>query len=462
MACGEVEKLVNDCCRFCCKNMRIHGVITSSVHIFERSKQRKPVVERFANLGLVLRNVKNKSVRMCKVCLNLVGRLERDLTVFKKWQQDEEHIKSGDSITPASSESAAEKRKRLTPSETPRAMKKIRRSPSPQASPRRSVTQAKSPSIAAQACTSVVSGFSMDSVWQWASVLTSMSSSGVQCTGVGTVSASPSQLVPIATGPLSTSFQSPPPAEVSETLCSVASVSRLSDSFHQETQLNSTAASESDDNPEDLNLSQSRTIVNDHLKKIKAEMRRREKRALSSVPSYEKRSSISTTSIGDCVQELTALPSLLPGHVSASEIGEQHQQGGDDDDDDDDDEHLFKTTHMMSEVAWLHDSPDEMEVTIDENEYNIMKNRISNLDGDVENVRETTELRAAGADNSCDEDVYIPLIIQKSSTSELLLECEEEELEPWQKPISPVHLKDEDDVGELRIHYGCSTVNEQH
>ncbi|XP_026175941.1 uncharacterized protein LOC113138034 isoform X5 [Mastacembelus armatus] len=286
----------------------------------------------------------------------------------------------------------------------------------------------------------------------------------VQCTGVGTVSASPSQLVPIATGPLSTSFQSPPPAEVSETLCSVASVSRLSDSFHQETQLNSTAASESDDNPEDLNLSQSRTIVNDHLKKIKAEMRRREKRALSSVPSYEKRSSISTTSIGDCVQELTALPSLLPGHVSASEIGEQHQQGGDDDDDDDDDEHLFKTTHMMSEVAWLHDSPDEMEVTIDENEYNIMKNRISNLDGDVENVRETTELRAAGADNSCDEDVYIPLIIQKylSSTSELLLECEEEELEPWQKPISPVHLKDEDDVGELRIHYGCSTVNEQH
>lgn len=35
----------------------------------------------------------------------------------------------------------------------------------------------------------------------------------------------------------------------------------------------------------------------------------------------------------------------------------------------------------------------------------------------------------------------------RSTASELILECEEEELEPWQKQTSHVQLKDED-VGE--------------
>ena len=49
--------------------------------------------------------------------------------------------------------------------------------------------------------------------------------------------------------------------------------------------------------------------------------------------------------------------------------------------------------------------------------------------------------------------------------SELLLECEEEELEPWQKQTSQVHLKVEDDVGELsksqhiREHVGVDGVS---
>lgn len=39
----------------------------------------------------------------------------------------------------------------------------------------------------------------------------------------------------------------------------------------------------------------------------------------------------------------------------------------------------------------------------------------------------------------------------RSTTSHLVLECEEEELEPWQKQTSNVQLKDEDDVGELSM-----------
>ncbi|XP_039983074.1 uncharacterized protein LOC120789927 [Xiphias gladius] len=84
---------------------------------------------------------------------------------------------------------------------------------------------------------------------------------------------------------------------------------------------------------------------------------------------YEKRSSIMMTSTGACIQE----PSSLR-HVSASE------------------------------------SFDEVEVTIDEDDCNSVKNRISDLDSDIENITETTELKTSGADDSCDEEVYVPLI----------------------------------------------------
>ncbi|XP_044053080.1 uncharacterized protein LOC122876591 isoform X2 [Siniperca chuatsi] len=443
----------------------------------------------------------------------------------------------------------------------------------------RSRTEAKAPSTAAQVFTSVVSGSSVDSVLQWASVLTSgpstssqASSLGVQGTGMDTRSPSPSLPLPISTGAPSTSSQSPPPAELSESLCSVASVDRLNESFHQETELSSTATSTSDENTE-KDLSQSKTIVNDSclmelfkkcqtcgqpitkkkvshcgaqkkvrwsclgghrgiwmssphlweafpeihlltalsvlfsggtfthfkkwakhlhlnfmghktffeiqkaylspekkpmnrteqegifakgvhqkpegtlrhisdpLKKIKAKSRRREKGALSSWSSYEKRSSILMTSTGTCMQESTALSSL--GHASASERDKQRQQ--------DDVEHQSETTHVASEVDCLQDSFEEMEVTIDEDECTSVKNRLSDLDSDLGNVVETTQLSAPGADDSCDEDVYVPILPQRSTTSELLLECEEEELEPWQKQTPHVHLKHEDDVGEVMI-----------
>lgn len=408
-------------------------------------------------------------------------------------------------------------------------------------------TEAKAPSTAAHTSTSVVSSSSMDCMLQRVSVLTSgpslssqASSLGVQVTDVDTASLSPSLTIPIASGFSSTSSQSPPPDELGESLCSVASVDRLSEHFHQETELSLTSKSKSNNNTE-KDFSQSKTIVNDSclmelfqkcqtcgqpitkkkvshcgaqkkvrwsclgghrgvwmssphlweafpeihllltlsvlfsggtfshfkkwakhlhlnfmghktffeiqkaclnpemkqmnrteqegifakgvhlqpegtllhiadpLKEIKAKSRRREKGVLSSWSSYEKRSSILLTSTGTCMQEPTAQSSL--GHVSSSE------------------------------------SFEEMEVTIDEDECDSVTNRLSDLDSDMENVVETTELNAAGADDSCDEDVYVPIIPQRSTASELILECEEEELEPWQKQTSHVQLKDED-VGE--------------
>ncbi|KAL7405496.1 hypothetical protein ABVT39_001945 [Epinephelus coioides] len=93
---------------------------------------------------------------------------------------------------------------------------------------------------------------------------------------------------------------------------------------------------------------------------------------------------------------------------------------------------------------------EEMEVTIeDDDECNSVKNRLSDLESDMENATETTELSAPGADNNCDGDVYVPVIPQSYKTSELKLECEEEELEPWQKHTLHVRLKEEHDVGEL-------------
>ncbi|XP_026234056.1 uncharacterized protein LOC113174347 isoform X2 [Anabas testudineus] len=134
------------------------------------------------------------------------------------------------------------------------------------------------------------------------------------------------------------------------------------------------------------------------------------------------------------------------GPLSSQSREKQQQQ--------DDVEHLRKTARGASEVECLQDSFEEMEVTIEEDEDdegNSVKNRVAELKSDVENVTETSERRAAGADDNCPEDVQVPVIPQRSSTSELLLECEEEELEPWQKRTSQVDPKDEDDdVGELK------------
>ncbi|XP_030271471.1 uncharacterized protein LOC115580887 [Sparus aurata] len=401
-------------------------------------------------------------------------------------------------------------------------------------------TEAKAPSTAAQASSSVVSCSSIDSVLERDSVLTS-----------------------IATGAPSTSSQSPPPAELSKSLCNIASVDRLREQ-KRETELNSTVTSKSNKNTES-DLSQSKTIVNDSclmelfkkcqtcgqpiskknvshcgaqkmvrwsclgghrgtwmssphlweafpeihvltalsilfsggtfthfkkwakhlhlnfmghktffeiqkaylnpemkqmhrtkqeeiftagvhqqcsddtllhisgpLKSIRAYSRRREKGVLSSWSSYEMKSSISLTSTGTCMDE-------PPARSSAEHVSRGKQ---------DDVDHQSDTTLEASEVNYLQDSCDEMDVAIDENS---MKNRLSDLDSDIEKVAETSELSGPGADDSCDEEVYVPTIPQRhlSTKSELLLECEEEELEPWQKQTSHARLKEGDDNGEL-------------
>ncbi|XP_044204586.1 uncharacterized protein LOC122980530 isoform X3 [Thunnus albacares] len=441
----------------------------------------------------------------------------------------------------------------------------------------RSRTEVNTPSTAAEACTSVVSGSSVDTESNRTSVSTSgpstssqASSSGVQDTGVDTASPLPSVPVLIASGAPSTSSPSPPPAELREGSCSAAaSKDCLDESSHQETELSSTTASKSDENTE-KDLSGSRTIVNnsclmelfkkcqtcgkpitkknmshcgaqtkvawsclgghrgtwmsspllwdalpeihlltalsilfsggsftqfktwakhlhlnfmghktffeiqkaylnpetnrtewdkilevsqqlegtlphqisDPLKKIKAKARRRGSGVLSSLSSNERRSSVLMISTGRCTQESTSLLSLR--HLSASERDKQCQQ-------DDDDEHQFDSTDTTSEVDCLQDSFEEMEVTLENDKFNSVKNRESDLHSDVDNVTATAELSAPGADDSCDEEVYVPVIHQRSKMSEFLLECEEEELEPWQKQTSHVHVKVEDDVGELSI-----------
>ncbi|XP_031702730.1 uncharacterized protein LOC116383215 [Anarrhichthys ocellatus] len=162
---------------------------------------------------------------------------------------------------------------------------------------------------------------------------------------------------------------------------------------------------------------------------LKAKSRRREKGALSS--SYEERSLIST---GTFMQDPSAPSSL--GCVSASERGKQRQL--------DDEEHQSEATHVATEVDWLQDSFEEMEVTIDDVDCKSVKSRLSDLDSDLKSIVETTELSAVKAEDSCDEDVYVPIVPQRSTASELLLECEEEELEPWQKHTLRVHLKEEE------------------
>uniref|UniRef100_A0AAV2LXL3 DUF6589 domain-containing protein n=1 Tax=Knipowitschia caucasica TaxID=637954 RepID=A0AAV2LXL3_KNICA len=85
---------------------------------------------------------KNRSKRLCKLCITLIGRLERDSSIFRKWQQEEDTLTT--EPPPAEGSSSAgqgDKRERCTPSKTPRAVKKIRRSPTTQTAARRSITQ---------------------------------------------------------------------------------------------------------------------------------------------------------------------------------------------------------------------------------------------------------------------------------------------------------------------------------
>lgn len=131
---------LNDYCRFCEKNMRIAGVLVHSSSIFEKQKKLS-IVERLLHVGVAVVKTSLKSNRICRYCLSVLSRLERDLPVYWKWVENEKNEKASavETITGRS-----DKREREpTPSKTPRALKKF--CPKP-ASPgrsniRRSITE---------------------------------------------------------------------------------------------------------------------------------------------------------------------------------------------------------------------------------------------------------------------------------------------------------------------------------
>lgn len=99
---------VNYLCRCCKKNLRIRGVLTSTNNIFERNTKGACIYEQVLCLGLDLDNNENKSYRIFyRPCLNFITRLQRDLTNFKKWKDDER-----DKAEEACSSEASEKRDR--------------------------------------------------------------------------------------------------------------------------------------------------------------------------------------------------------------------------------------------------------------------------------------------------------------------------------------------------------------
>lgn len=131
----------NDCCRFCEKNMRIEGVLVHSASIFDKQKKQLSIAERLLHVGVAVVKTSIKSNRICKVCLNLLSRLERDLPVYWRWVEDEknEEASAVETITGRSDKRECEP----TPSKTPRALKKFCHKPaSPgRANIRRSITE---------------------------------------------------------------------------------------------------------------------------------------------------------------------------------------------------------------------------------------------------------------------------------------------------------------------------------
>ncbi|XP_074528653.1 uncharacterized protein LOC141791863 [Halichoeres trimaculatus] len=82
---------IDDCCRFCKVNLRIKGTLTSTKKVFEASKalNEKTVFERLQELGLTVKKCNSRSSRICRTCLRLISRLESDLSVLRRWQEEE-------------------------------------------------------------------------------------------------------------------------------------------------------------------------------------------------------------------------------------------------------------------------------------------------------------------------------------------------------------------------------------
>ncbi|XP_055085541.1 uncharacterized protein LOC129457162 [Periophthalmus magnuspinnatus] len=134
---------VNDWCRLCSKYLRINGVLSHTVLLFERSKlQQKSMSDRLADLGLNLKPSKNKSTRMCRSCSQIVTRLENDLAAFRKWKEEEEKRDTDETASTDSPESSDKRARSPSPPATPKPLpKKLRTIPLACQNTRKSITQ---------------------------------------------------------------------------------------------------------------------------------------------------------------------------------------------------------------------------------------------------------------------------------------------------------------------------------
>ena len=100
----SVNMSVDECCRFCHKNLKRKGTFEQSMKIFS-TPYAKTVFDRLIDLGLTLTRSPEKSIRTCRKCTNILSRLERDLLVFRRWEDEE---KQSDSSEQTSESTAAD------------------------------------------------------------------------------------------------------------------------------------------------------------------------------------------------------------------------------------------------------------------------------------------------------------------------------------------------------------------
>ncbi|XP_077569241.1 uncharacterized protein LOC144194213 [Stigmatopora nigra] len=83
----------HDCCRFCRTHLTVNGKLTSTTHLFQSNQvyHQPTICQRLEQLGLTLNKNSSRSSRICQACVSLIGRLESDLTVFRKWQEEEKN-----------------------------------------------------------------------------------------------------------------------------------------------------------------------------------------------------------------------------------------------------------------------------------------------------------------------------------------------------------------------------------
>ena len=73
---------VNDFCRLCEVNLRIHGTISASKTIFDSRENQENICSQLSKLGLVLLNTALCSYRVSRKCCNLIARLKENSGQF--------------------------------------------------------------------------------------------------------------------------------------------------------------------------------------------------------------------------------------------------------------------------------------------------------------------------------------------------------------------------------------------